>query len=668
MDAMLAFHYGDSSELKPEPTGSFYEGFGRPFLLPLPVRGPADVYGKTVIVADVDLMVVALHKPVITEGQETAESVGVIEADDTHKGYIRIRMLHPESSAYKIPKTGTQEFYLSSTAIMRDFEEGLLAKLTQDFIEILWRGPAITVYEHEKIKRNTIDLDSVMALPCPEWPGEAAYWLTRHRPSGWPEKQLIQGIVAAGCHIVPTSHSQSVNPDAEWRYSFSVAERTLAQTLTEAQRHCYILFKTIVLDKLSHSSVLSSYHLKNLFLWQCEKIPASEWSSDTGLAANLLCLLDRLLHCVATHCLPHYFISDNNLLDHVHPDFLVDIACLVSHIRHEPLQSVLDFNRHYRFTFSVVNFDLAYVLADVISDAVQYHNNHRERYKKQWNVLLTHGVTHLREGRHNEATSVFTQMADLAYRLSGEHITGLSLMCRASLTLDTAQAVAAFEYLRTAFPDHNSVLGNLACMYHVAAYTADSEDRRHEMLLKAEENFQKSVACSGVNTAANKMDYAMFLVHQHRYNNVSTLLKEIIASERNNPGARNLYGKNERNSIDDENLLKEINHHQKLATVSVALAYYVLAKIYCDTDLRSDAEALLPEFLLLCNNTLTKGKVDTSDHACAYSLLGYTYLAVHDYNQAMQAFSKAVQLKRDYSLAEENRTLCEALKLSMLSV
>lgn len=55
--------------------------------------------------------------------------------------------------------------------------------------------------------------------------------------------------------------------------------------------------------------------------------------------------------------------------------------------------------------------------------------------------------------------------------------------------------------------------------------------------------------------------------------------------------------------------------------------------------------------------------VATAGHSVTYSLLGYTCMAVHDYDQAGQAFSKAVQLKDRYTLAKENRTMCDALKL-----
>ena len=653
----------DTADLKPEPTGSFCEGFSRPPIMPI-WKGHSN-YSESVMIADVDLMVIGVNKTVTKEGHVTDDSMGMIEAGDTHKGYVRILRLHPENSVYSIPKTGTGDFYLSSTVLMREIKEGLLPRITLDTVSIQWCGPAITVNEQQKLKRNSVDSDTVLALPCLHWPDEATHWPTRHRASGWPEESLIRRVVSEGCHVVPTSHSQSTYPDAEWRYSFSVAERTLAQTLTDAQRHAYILFKTLVKHELGHCSILSSYHLKNIFLWQCERIPASEWSSETGLAATLLCLLDSLLYCVSSHCLPHYFVPDNNLLDHVHGDFLEDIARTVSRIRREPLASVLAFNAQYRFAFSLVTFDLAHTLSDVIIDAANHHSNDRERYEKQWPCLVGHGMAQMRERKFDDATATFTQLSRLLRLLYGDDRDVVVLMSNACLTLDVPVALAGHEYLRTAFPNQHDkcfILGNLACMYHAMAF--DGGNERDDMLQKAEDTFLEALA-SDIVTNASKMDYVTFLVHLHRYDDAIPLLMEITDTERKHPTSRNGYGKIERQNFDDENILKEIDRHGKLNTVTVAYAYYVLAKIYCITQRMSDAEAIQSHFLMLCNETLLAGRGTASERASAYSLLGYTYMMMQNYTEAMKAFGRAVELESDYTLAEENRVLCEALQLSM---
>lgn len=244
---------------------------------------------------------------------------------------------------YKFQKPGTSDFYYAGAAVMRD----VCHRTYNSFIH----GPAVrkTVSHQVNNVAESLEVDFMLAISCQEWPIEADRWSTRQRSSGWPSKQLIERVVTDGCHVVPKCHHKSSNPDIEWRYSFSVAERTLAQSLTTGQRQCYVLLKTLVMQELSHLDVLCSYHLKTLLFWQCEKISTSEWSTNIGLTSSLLCLLDELLHCVSTLYLPHYFIPECNLFDQLHPDFLAYVARTLSDLRHEPLRHVLAYKKRHQF-------------------------------------------------------------------------------------------------------------------------------------------------------------------------------------------------------------------------------------------------------------------------------------------------------------------------------
>ena len=87
---------------------------------------------------------------------------------------------------------------------------------------------------------KTIDIDisfnmSTDDVPClvsPLWPKCALDFLSRPRPRDWPSKELLDRIEQAGCHVVAIGHPRSDNKDAEWRWSFSVAEKELTLTLT----------------------------------------------------------------------------------------------------------------------------------------------------------------------------------------------------------------------------------------------------------------------------------------------------------------------------------------------------------------------------------------------------------------------------------------------------
>ena len=548
---------------------------------------------------------------------------------------------------------------------------------------MIFHGPALRYTRRELVSDNTysIEVDNVFAIRCREWPKEAERWSTRQRSSGWPSNQLIQRVIADGCHVVPISHCKSRNPDIDWRYSFSVAERTLAQSLTDSQRQCYVLLKTIVMHELSRPDVLCSYHLKPLLFWQCEKIPESEWSTDIGLAASLLCLLDELMHCVATQYLPNYFIPECNLFDHVHPDFLTDVARKLSHIRHEPLYHVLDFNKRCQFSFTEWYFYqpghhqrmqigiLADVFSDVIEDATLCHDSMRKRYEQQQHAFWTQGKQYLNEKRDMNALFAFKQLANVTRRQTGGDCAVLALVTCAALEMDITHAIVQLECIveklnKIEKPNRDCdessyVLSNLACMYHAVAF---SDARKHEMLEKAEGNFLKAMSDTSMNDATIKVDYSLFLVHFHRNDEATDLLKQIISSECKYPVSSNMYRSNMKNITEDANLLKEMNHQGGIRTASHAFAYYVLATIYCDTDRQTDAETLLPDFQCLCSNILSRA-VDVTMCARAFSLLGYTYLAVNNYSMARQAFDNAAHLVDGYTLAVVKCNLCDTLRL-----
>ena len=658
--------------LFPELAGSLFDTLS----LPMGFKRVYDLHNSTMSDSDVDVMVdVGGH--VIREGSEpTTYSYGVIETDETPVGYVRVRLIDPNGYLYKIRKPGTSDFYFSSAKLLHDISLRKKAPI---------HGPACrqTIEKLVDDEIQSIEVDFVVSTSCREWPKEAEHWSARQRPSGWPSEDLIQRVIADACHLVPTSHPKSRNPDVEWRYSFSVAERTLAKSLTDSQRQGYILLKTIVMHELSRPNVLCSYHLKTLLFWQCEKIPASEWTTDTGLAASMLCVLDELLLCVASQYLPHYFIPECNLFDHIHPEFLTDVARILNHIRSEPLRCVLDFNKRYRFGVSgiLVKYrmicqaeagNLAAAFSDVIDDATVRHDNRRKRYERQQRALWTFGKLCLKHATYiigYNALCAFEQLADVTRCLTGDDFDALALMTCAGLEIGTTDPLEYIAEHSTDCDQNSYVLSNLACLYHSEAFThvrkQDMLEKAEEMLKKAEEHFLEAMSDTDTSDAMIKVDYSMFLVHLHRYDEATDLLKQIIASECKHPVSSNTYRSNMKNITEDENLLKEMNHQGGIRTASHAFAYYVLAKIYCDTDRKTDAETLLLDFQRLCSDIMSKGTVDVTMRARAFSLLGYAYLAVNNYSQAGQAFDKAVHLVDGYTLAEANRNLCDVLRLYM---
>ena len=610
------------------------------------------------LMSDVDRMV--CHPDfVITKD---ASSLGVIETDDTHIGYARIRITNPK---YILPDSDPSAYYFSS--------EATVILMTLNIGNILSRadrpckhGPAVQNVISRAGERFNIDIDNVLSIPCHEWPKEAGRWATRERPSGWPDKDMIESIVVDGCHLVATSHPRSRRPDVELRYSFSVAERTLARSLCDAQRQCYILLKLIVMRQLKPCSVVCSYHLKTIFLWQCEKTIPSKWSLGSGLAATFLCLLDELLYCLATHHLPHYFIPENNLLEHVDADFLVDAARSLSHLRRDPLQHVLAFNARYRFTrltSTTKTFDLTRNFGDVIDDARVCHYNNIHRNELQQQALWRGGLMCLREEMFADAPFVFTSLERVTIMLSGRR--GLLINSSpilesfAGVELDLLEATNLLGRV-----DRKDVYRNSYVAYFLSRHAVT---KCKDFTPKDEMDYLTDLSFRGANRSALRMDYCMFLVYLRRYEEAMPLLYTIIKEERAHPVGYNVYSKSMSVIQGDKNLHQETDRHILIRTMSVAFAYYTLAKIYCDTNEQAEVTALLPDFQHLCSETLERGTVDSTLHAQAYSLLGYTYLALWNYSQAHQAFNRAVQLEHGYTLAEENRDKCGDLRQSVLA-
>lgn len=190
---------------------------------------------------------------------------------------------------------------------------------------------------------NAYEEDQTRVFTYPDaWPAPAMEWLVREkweRPHGWPSSDLIQEIVTHGCHIAPVGRgkrvrepmdmieyarnakseaplpsNQSGMDELEWRVSFSVAENKLAASVTPVQRHVMILLK--MLKKLYFEDPISTYHLKQIFFWECERRGKSFWKEE-NLANCLLTLLDKLAECLKEGQLRHYIMRESNLLQGV---------------------------------------------------------------------------------------------------------------------------------------------------------------------------------------------------------------------------------------------------------------------------------------------------------------------------------------------------------------
>lgn len=190
-------------------------------------------------------------------------------------------------------------------------------------------GPAVNVTVFSREGGGTM-LDMALCLSLPSWPTVASEWISRHRLSGWPSQELVSEIVNEGCSLVPVSPLRS-QTGLEWRTSFSLAEKKLAQSLNDCQKACYLIVKGIWRHYLKHPCKrgLQSYHLKTTLFWVCEEVPTNEWRREK-LGVGVLQILQKLYYFLVNMLCPQYFIPENNLFQDIEGDVLMSTLQRVS--------------------------------------------------------------------------------------------------------------------------------------------------------------------------------------------------------------------------------------------------------------------------------------------------------------------------------------------------
>ena len=162
------------------------------------------------------------------------------------------------------------------------------------------------------------DVDFVFSVKCTFWPQIAKPWIMRERPSDFPSLELCQEIASCGIHIVCKNYP-SGDESLNWRLSFSEAEIKLVSMRSKKQKFVYFIFKSIFYEQLKSvydeatDTSLSSYCIKTIMLWACEKHALEFWEKNSHLTC-LEALFTDLEVALRTKNLPNYFIPEINLL------------------------------------------------------------------------------------------------------------------------------------------------------------------------------------------------------------------------------------------------------------------------------------------------------------------------------------------------------------------
>ena len=237
-----------------------------------------------------------------------------------HENYRKLQLTQVGLAESKDVGEGAA-MYIDSDDDINSFLLGISTKTEMDkFIPV----SILNCFLKECCRLAYTGCDIVLAISCDGWPSCAREWITRDR--NWPQDDLVQKVTRDGFHIVPKS-----SKEGDFRLSFSYAETTLIENLTELQHKVLRSFKAVVKYHQNTWSpnikeILKTYHLKTIAFWYFEKTKQDSFTEET-VATHLVLLIQELAECLRSRELPMYFMPKVNLFKHVeNPEEAIDIA------------------------------------------------------------------------------------------------------------------------------------------------------------------------------------------------------------------------------------------------------------------------------------------------------------------------------------------------------
>ncbi|XP_074650389.1 protein mab-21-like 2 [Tubulanus polymorphus] len=147
------------------------------------------------------------------------------------------------------------------------------------------------------------------------WPRSAAHWPVPHIP--WPNPNHVAEVKSEGFNLLSKENiymkdKQSAAEGDAWVISFIDAENRLMHG--GCRKKCLSILKAL---RDRHLDVpgqpITSYHMKTLLLYECEKHPREiEWE-ETCLADRINGILLQLISCLQNRRCPHYFLPNLDL-------------------------------------------------------------------------------------------------------------------------------------------------------------------------------------------------------------------------------------------------------------------------------------------------------------------------------------------------------------------
>ncbi|XP_021442891.1 protein MB21D2 isoform X3 [Oncorhynchus mykiss] len=237
---------------------------------------------------------------------------------------------------------GATNYFFSPTMVADWFYESISVVLVE-----IQKKPQRGMPRVEKVERNGTIISVILGvgssrmlydiLPVVSfkgWPAVAQSWLMENH--FWDGK-ITEEEVISGFYLVPTC-SHKGRKENEWRLSFARSEVQLKKCISASLMQAYQACKAIIIKLLSRPKAISPYHLAQVMLWACDRLPATYLSQEDFSAHFLLGLIDDLQNCLVNKMCPNYFIPQCNMLEHLSDETAMLHARKLSSVRSDPAE------------------------------------------------------------------------------------------------------------------------------------------------------------------------------------------------------------------------------------------------------------------------------------------------------------------------------------------
>ncbi|XP_062599112.1 uncharacterized protein LOC134260585 [Saccostrea cucullata] len=284
-------------------------------------------------------------------------AVILMKCNDLPPGFTRLNMISQSNNSEVISSCVVinNKTYISST-LFRDNYLRFVRSCNVPLTNAFPHGPCSTYSMFQEA-----DTDFAFCIQSHHWPKLALPWIERCCERGWPDQNIVDGILSGGFHVVPIG-STSEN-ELEWRISFSQAKQKVFYSMNHCQFLCYGLFKIFlkeVINGQTNTAILCSYFIKTIIFWVIQKNASSYWTPD-NLLSCFWKSFKLLIFMVLTGNCPNFFIPHNNmfrvkvtgsvqylLLNQLYYLYNMGISCLLLSETIRPFFSLALFNRTLR--------------------------------------------------------------------------------------------------------------------------------------------------------------------------------------------------------------------------------------------------------------------------------------------------------------------------------